>query len=66
MFKLDEMRFSGAGDPIAALVLCGATKADRVMVKGQWRVIDGAPVGLDVEALMAEHGRHARAFLGRA
>ena len=23
LFKLDELRFSGHGDPIAALVLCG-------------------------------------------
>src|SRR3954447_18195225 len=31
LFKLDELRFSGAGDPLAALVLCGAHRADRVM-----------------------------------
>ena len=24
LFKLDELRFSGHGDPLAALVLCGA------------------------------------------
>lgn len=34
LFKLDEIRFSGAGDPLAALLLCGAHKADRVMVAG--------------------------------
>ena len=32
LFKLDELRFSGSGDPLAALVLCGAHRADRVMV----------------------------------
>ena len=42
LFTLDEPRFSGAQDPIAALVLCGAHRADRVMVAGDWRVIDGA------------------------
>jgi 8-oxoguanine deaminase len=62
MFTLDEPRFSGAHDPIAALVLCGAHHADRVMVAGQWRVIDGAPVGLDLAALIAEHKAAARAF----
>ncbi|KAB2860215.1 MAG: 8-oxoguanine deaminase, partial [Bauldia sp.] len=31
-YALDELRFSGAGDPLAALVLCGAHAADRVMV----------------------------------
>ncbi len=35
LFTLDELRFSGAGDPIAALVLCGAHTADRVMIGGQ-------------------------------
>ena len=43
LFTLDEPRFSGAHDPLAALVLCGAHRADRVMVAGEWRVIDGMP-----------------------
>jgi 8-oxoguanine deaminase len=63
MYKLDELRFSGAGDPLAALVLCGAHRADRVMVKGQWRVVDGMPVGVDVARLRREHGAAAKAFL---
>jgi 8-oxoguanine deaminase len=62
MFALDEPRFSGAHDALAALVLCGAHRADRVMIAGQWRVIDGAVVGLDLEALLAEHRAAARAF----
>ncbi|MEX6505013.1 8-oxoguanine deaminase [Jiella sp. M17.18] len=62
LFNLDELRFSGAHDPVAALVLCGATRADRVMVKGEWRVVDGMPVGLDVARLRAEHGAAARRF----
>lgn len=64
-FTLDELRFSGAGDPIAALVLCGAHRADRVMIGGHWRVIDGMPVGLDVADLRAKHGAAARKFLTR-
>ena len=62
LFTLDELRFSGAHDPIAALVLCGATHADRVMVKGDWRVVDGLPVGLDIARLRAEHGAAALRF----
>ena len=62
MFTLDEPRFSGAHDPLAALVLCGAHRADRVMVAGRWRVIDGAPTGVDLPALLAEHRAAARAF----
>ena len=62
LFRLDEPRFSGAHDPLAALVLCGAHRADRVMVGGVWRAVDGAPVGLDLAALIAEHRQAARAF----
>ncbi|MEM8814056.1 MAG: 8-oxoguanine deaminase [Pseudomonadota bacterium] len=64
-YSLDELRFSGAGDPLAALVLCGAHRADRVMVGGEWRVVDGQPVGLDVARLRADHGAAAKAFLSR-
>lgn len=55
MFKLDELRFSGSHDPIAALLLCGAEKAEHVMVGGQWRGKNGIISGLDIQALMAEH-----------
>ena len=62
LFTLDEPRFSGAHDPLAALILCGAHRADRVMVGGVWRVVDSAVVGLDLAALMAEHRAAARAL----
>jgi 8-oxoguanine deaminase len=62
LFTLDEPRFSGAQDPLAALVLCGAHRADRVMVNGRWRVVDGAVVGLDLERLLAEHRAAALKF----
>ncbi len=59
LFKLDELRFSGSHDPISALLLCGADRADRVMVGGKWRVIDGQVEGLDVKALIAQHRKAA-------
>lgn len=62
LFTLDELRFSGAHDPIAALVHCGANRADRVMVQGVWRVIDGAIPGFDVTGLIAAHSAAARKF----
>ena len=62
LFTLDELRFSGAHDPIAALVHCGANRADRVMVAGEWRVIDGTIPGLDTAALIAAHSAAARRF----
>jgi 8-oxoguanine deaminase len=62
LFKLDEPRFSGAGDPLAAVVLCGAVGADRVMVNGRWVVEDGVIPGLDMGRLLAEHAAAARAL----
>ncbi len=63
LFKLDELRFSGAGDPLAALVLCGAHRADRVMIGGNWRVVDGFPIGVDLQQLKYDHGRIAKSLL---
>jgi 8-oxoguanine deaminase len=63
LFTLDELRFSGAGDAIAALVLCGAHRADRVMVGGTWKVVDGQPVEIDVRKLRVKHGEAAKRFL---
>lgn len=60
LFRLDEPKFSGSHDPVAALLLCGADRADRVMVGGRWRVVDGAIRDLDVERLVAEHSAAAR------
>ncbi|MGV6818138.1 MAG: 8-oxoguanine deaminase [Thiotrichales bacterium] len=60
LFRLDEPRFSGAGDPVAALIMCGAQKADRVMVAGEWRVIDGEVVDLDMGALIHRHKSAAK------
>src|SRR5699024_783083 len=65
MFRLDGLSFSGSHDPIPALGLCGAERAERVMVAGRWRVIDGRALGavgaeLDKEALIAAHQEEAR------
>ena len=63
-FKLDELRFAGATDPLAALLICGAHRADRVMVAGQWRVENGSIPGLDVPALIARQNAAARRLAG--
>lgn len=66
MFSLDELRFSGAGDPLAALVLCGAHRADRVMVAGNWVVESGIIPGLDISALRKAHHAAAMTLQGLA
>ncbi|HTV26612.1 MAG TPA: 8-oxoguanine deaminase [Xanthobacteraceae bacterium] len=59
LFKVDELRFSGSGDPLAALVLCGAHRADRVMVGGRWVVENGEIPQLDLSALIQRHSAAA-------
>jgi 8-oxoguanine deaminase len=63
LFRLDELRFSGALDGLAALVLCGAHHADRVMVSGRWVVEDGTLPGLDMPALRRRHQLAARSLI---
>lgn len=63
LFRLDDLRFSGSHDPIAALLLCAADRADRVMIGGQWRVVDGQIPGLDISGLIAEHSAAARRLI---
>ena len=59
-FKLDELRFSGYHDALAALLSGGASQADRVMIEGQWKVIDGALPDVDLEDLKQRHQSAAR------
>jgi 8-oxoguanine deaminase len=61
LFRLDQdLRFSGGHDPLATLVLCGASRADRVMVAGRWVVTDGQLTTTDTAALRARHHALAR------
>ena len=66
MFRLDDIRFSGAHDPLAALILCGGYSADRVMVAGKWRVHDGQVIGVDLEQLLYKHRRAAKRLAQKA
>ena len=63
MVKLDELWCSRAGDPLAALILCGARRADRFMAGGDGLVIDAEIVGLNIGALIARHRDAARAHI---
>lgn len=55
LFKLDELRFSGHGDAVAALLLCGAHQADYVMVNGNWRITKGTLINTDLNSIMTQH-----------
>jgi 8-oxoguanine deaminase len=66
MFSTRELRFSGAQDELAALLISGAHKAQHVLVNGQWRVRHGELVDVDLDALMHEHNAAAHALWQRA
>ncbi len=66
MFDLEELRFSGSGDPVAALVLCGAHKVHHMMIGGEWRVRNGELIGVDVPRLRARHQELANQLAERA
>ena len=59
LFNLDEPRFSGSHDPLAALILCGAHSADYVMVAGQWKVEQGRLINSDIDEIQARHKESA-------
>jgi 8-oxoguanine deaminase len=59
MFNLDEPRFSGSHDPLAALILCGAHSADYVMVAGQWKVKQGKLLNSDIDEIQIRHKESA-------
>ncbi len=66
LFELDELRFSGHGDPLVALVTCGAHRVRHLMIGGEWRVTHGEVPGLDLGQLRARHQQAALALAGRA
>ena len=60
VFDLNELRFSGVGDPVAALVMCGAHRVEKLMVAGKWLIEDAHHVA-DIEAsLMHTHTQLAK------
>ncbi len=65
LFKTDGLSFAGSHDPLAALLLCNAQQADRVMVGGLWRVIDGTIPDVDLEALKSQQRVHAKTLVAR-
>ena len=62
-YALDDVKFSGAHYPIAALLLCGADHAEHVMVNGEWVVKDQTLVNIDLDELQAKHRLAAKALL---
>jgi 8-oxoguanine deaminase len=63
-FTLDDLRFEGYGNPMAALVNCGAHHADLVMIAGRWTAWAGTMPSLGIAAMRAAHQASARRVQG--
>ncbi len=59
-FDMNELRFSGAGDPIAALVTCGAYKVSKLMVAGNILIEDEQHVNALNEQIVQQHAKLAK------
>lgn len=61
-FDLNHIEYTGAQhDPVAALLLCAPTRAAYTFVHGSPVVSEGRPVNVELETLVEEHNRAARA-----
>ena len=64
LFALDEPRFSGSEDPLAALLLCGARRVHTLFVNGELRVRNNELIGIDLDRLQHSHQRIAEQLWG--
>jgi cytosine/adenosine deaminase-related metal-dependent hydrolase len=63
IWRTDGLEFGGADDPVAALVLSGPHRVDRLLVGGEEVVRDGRLVHADEEDIAHEHRVQAQRFL---
>jgi 8-oxoguanine deaminase len=63
VFSLDDLGYSGAGDPVAALLLCHPRRVDTLIVNGQIVVRDGSLITLDLLTTIEAHRNKAKGLL---
>ena len=66
MFDLQEIQFSGAQDPLAALLSSGAHRAHHVLINGVWKVKEGRLMNIDTANLVKKHHSQAQKLWQRA
>ncbi|MBT6096390.1 MAG: 8-oxoguanine deaminase [Rhodospirillaceae bacterium] len=65
VYRTDTIAMAGAWDPVAGLLFCGPHRAHHTVVEGRFVVRDGILNTIDLDSLLANHTRLARA-LGNA
>jgi cytosine/adenosine deaminase-related metal-dependent hydrolase len=62
VWRTDGLEFGGADDPVAALVLAGPHRVERLFVGGEEVVLDGRLARADEEEIAREHRVQAKRF----
>ena len=62
VWRTDGIEFGGADDPVAALVLGGPHRVDRLLVRGEDVIRDGHLLRADEAEIAQEHRRQAEKF----
>jgi 8-oxoguanine deaminase len=60
IFSLDDVGYSGVGDPVGALALCQPARVDTLIIQGNLVVEDGQLQTLDLPPILTAHRRKAR------
>jgi len=65
LFDLRNAAYSGAGDPLSALLLCAPTQVHTLIVNGRIVVQDGELRTMSLDRILSDHRRRAASLLGR-
>ncbi len=60
IFALDDLGYSGAGDPVGALLLCHPTRVDTLIINGRIVVERGQLKTIELPPIVAAHREKAR------
>ncbi|GAK57545.1 hydroxydechloroatrazine ethylaminohydrolase [Candidatus Vecturithrix granuli] len=60
IFALDDIGYSGAGDPVGALLLCQPTRVDTLIINGKIVVEQGRLKTLNLEPILEAHRKKAK------
>lgn len=60
IFSLEDIGYSGAGDPIGALLLCHPSRVDTLIINGRIAVEDGQISTLDLPPILEAHRKKAQ------
>jgi len=66
MFDLNTLEYSGAHDPLGALVLCAPTRVHTLMINGKIVVKQHQLCNIDLKTLVEKHRRKAKELLAMA